>query len=49
LQKQIENNGEFKRLEELDEQSRQEVTNRIKQCLDLYFKQLGNSTKELTI
>lgn len=35
---------EFKRLEELDEQSREEVTNRIKQSLDLYFKLNSNST-----
>jgi hypothetical protein len=34
---------EFKRLEELDEKSREEVTNHIKQCLDTYFKQLSNS------
>lgn len=34
---------EYKRLEDLDEQSRKEVTEHIKQCLDIYFKQLSNS------
>lgn len=34
---------EYRYLEDLDEKSRIEVTNHIKQCLDLYFKQLGNS------
>jgi hypothetical protein len=37
---------EFKRLEELDEKSREEVIQRIKQSLDLYFKQLSNSTPD---